>query len=191
MSEKRFVSPGEEIGTEEEYVAGFGTYVEDARIFSAISGELTDENHTLSVSGSPTLRKFANGTMVVGRIDNISEPVALSVVSSDPESVKQTSDRFPSTSAYVVLHASFIKRGYVKKVRDEYRIGDLIRGRIVEEKFGEYHISTDDPHCGCLLAFCSACRTPLEKRETILQCPSCGRRENRHLADDYKLNSSG
>ncbi len=189
MSEQRFVLPGEEIGTEEEFVAGAGTYVEEARIFAAVAGRLSEENHTLSVTGVPSLKRFKPGTFVVGRIDNISEPVALAVVEGDKNAQNQDAqtNRYPQSSGYVVLHASFIKRGYVKKVRDEYRIGDLIRGKIAEEKFGEYHISTDDPHCGCIMAFCSECRTPLEKRETLLQCPACGRRENRHLADDYRL----
>ena len=203
MSEQRFVLPGEEIGTEEEYVAGSGTYVEEARIFATVAGRLTEENHTLSVAGASSLQRLRPGMLVVGRIDNISEPVALAVMESDEESSKgmggpapqdgrpsPNPNRYPKSSGYVVLHASFIKRGYVKKVRDEYRIGDLIRGKIVEEKFGEYHISTDDAHCGCIMAFCSACRTPLEKRDTLLQCPACGRRENRHVADDYRLNGS-
>ncbi len=198
MSEQRFVLPGEEIGTEEEFVAGAGTYVEEARIFATVAGRLTDENHTLSVTAAPSLRRFKPGTLVVGRIENISEPVALAVMEGEDEEkgavaknqgpgAAHASVRYPKSSGYVVLHASFIKRGYVKKVRDEYRIGDIIRGKVVEEKFGEFHISTDDPHCGCIMAFCSECRTPLEKRETLLQCPACGRRENRHLADDYRL----
>ena len=55
MSEQRFVLPGEEIGTEEEFVAGSGTYVEEARIFAAVAGRLAEENHTLSVAGAPAL----------------------------------------------------------------------------------------------------------------------------------------
>ncbi|VVB56980.1 Exosome complex component Csl4 [uncultured archaeon] len=120
---------------------------------------------------------------MVGRIENISEPVALAVV--EAEAVE--GQRAPKSSAYVVLHASYIKRGYVKKVRDEYRIGDIIRARVVEMKNGEHHISTDDAHAGCLIAYCAGCRTPLEKRPAGLQCPACDRRDNRKLADDYKV----
>ncbi|MCL6088801.1 MAG: exosome complex RNA-binding protein Csl4 [Candidatus Marsarchaeota archaeon] len=184
MSEsKRFVRPGEEVGTEEEFEAGTGTLNEDGRILASIPGTLGGRERRLDVIGHPALTPFAKGTWVVGRIENIAEPVALAVVGAE----ELAGQRAPKSSAYVVLHASYIKRGYVKKVRDEYRIGDIIRARIVELKNGEFHISTDDPHAGCLIAFCPACREPMEKRPAGLQCPACERRDNRKLADDYKV----
>jgi exosome complex component CSL4 len=178
----RFVSPGQEIGTEEEYVGGSGTYVENAKIYASITGELREENRTLTVSQSHPLATMAVGTMVIGQIDNISDPVALVVVEGD----STETNRLAKSSAYCVLHASYIKRGYVKSVRDELRIGDIIRARISEFKNGEYHIATDDEHLGCIKAFCAGCRHPLEKKPTGLQCANCGRRENRKLADDYR-----
>ena len=184
MSEsKRFVRPGEEVGIEEEYESGAGTLNEEGRILAAIPGTLAEEARSLQVIGHPALTPFSKGSWVVGRIENISEPVALAVV----EAEEAEGHRAPKSSAYVVLHASYIKRGYVKKVRDEYRIGDVIRARVVELKNNEYHISTDDEHAGCLIAFCSACRTPMEKRPAGLQCPACERRDNRKLADDYRV----
>ena len=179
----KFVIPGTEIGIEEEFEAGQGTANEEGHILAAAAGPLEEKDHQLHVKGKPALTPLAAGAWVVGRIDNISEPVALAVVQAEEISGQRT----PQTSAYVVLHASYIKRGYVKKVRDEYRIGDIIRARIVEQKNGEFHISTDDPHAGCLVAFCSTCRQPMQKRPAGLQCPGCERRENRKLADDYRV----
>ncbi len=179
--EPRFVLPGQEIGTEEEYVSGPGTYVENAKIYASIVGKLTEDNRTLSVQQKHLLAPLDVGTIVVGQIDNISDPVALVVV----EPGLTDANRFATSSAYCILHASYIKRGYVKSVRDELKIGDIIRARVTELKNGEYHISTEDANCGAIKAFCSSCRHPLEKKPTGLQCPNCGNRENRKLADDY------
>ena len=41
MTEKRMVYPGEELGGEEEFLAGPGTYVEDGKIVSAQVGMLS------------------------------------------------------------------------------------------------------------------------------------------------------
>ena len=180
---KRFVLPGEEVGIEEEFESGKGTLNEEGRILAAIPGTLSPEAQRMQVIGHPALTPFAKGTWVVGRIENISDPVALAVV----EAERLEGQRPPKSSAYVVLHASYIKRGYVKKVRDEYRIGDIIRARVVELKNNEYHISTDDDHAGCLIAFCPVCRKTMEKRPAGLQCSQCERRDNRKLADDYRV----
>ena len=179
----KFVIPGTEVGIEEEFESGTGTANEEGRILAAVAGPLSEKDRRLQVEGKPALTSLTPGSWVVGRIDNISEPVALAVVQAE----EIAGQRAPQTSAYCVLHASYIKRGYVKKVRDEYRIGDIIRAKIVELKNGEFHISTDDPHAGCLVAFCSTCRQPMQKKPAGLQCPGCERRENRKLADDYRV----
>lgn len=178
---KKYVMPGEPVGTEEEFVSGAGTHVENGTIYSSISGVLHDDSRTLSVSRDARLSKMAVGAKAIGRIDNISEPVALVVMEGEEDEIA----RYPKSDAYLILHASRIKRGYVKNVRDEYRIGDIIKAKIAEEKSGELHISTEDDDCGCLKAFCSSCRHPLVRKPTGLECGNCGRRENRKLASGY------
>ncbi len=174
--------PGEQVGTEEEFVSGSGTYVENGLIYSSIRGVLENTNHVLSVGQAQKLHTLKVGVNVVGNIDNISEPIALVVVQGEENS----ESRYSQNNEYLVLHASMIKRGYVRNMRDEYRIGDIIRAKIVEEKNGEFHISTEDENCGCIKAFCAGCRTPLEKKAGMLECPNCGRKENRKLASDYR-----
>lgn len=180
---RRLVLPGEEIGTEEEYVAGPGTYVEDAHIRATIAGPLQSDNRVLSVEPPHRLSALQKGSVVLGQVANIVEPVALVVV--EPE--KTPDSRFSNSNAYCILHVSYIKRGFVKNIRDELRIGDLIRARVVEFKNNEFHLSTDDDNCGVIKAYCSSCRHALEKKPTGLQCTECGRRENRKLAPDYRV----
>ncbi len=177
----KVVMPGEEVGVEEEFAAGEGTYVQGGMVYSTVGGKLSDEGRTLSVAPPRRLSPVKVGTLVTGHVDNIAEPVALVVVEGDG----QEGVRFSKSNAYFILHASRIKRGYVKNVRDEIRIGDIIRAKVVEEKNGEFHISTEDEECGVLKGFCTACRHTLAKKPTGLECSSCGRRENRKIAKGY------
>ncbi len=176
------VFPGQELGMEEEYAAGPGTYMENGIIRASVEGTVERQERTISIRPSARLSTLENGTTLIGCIDNISEPVALVVVDAVPDA----KNRFVKSSDYCILHASYVKRGYVKNLRDEYRIGDIIRARVIMKKNGETHISTEDADCGCVKAFCSACRTPLDKKASGLECPACGRRENRRLAEDYR-----
>lgn len=173
--------PGQEVGTEEEFVSGSGTYVQNGIIYSTLSGELKDEARVLSVAQAGRLSPLKLGAAITGIVDNIAEPVGLVIVEGDGGA----DTRFSTDSNYCILHASRIKRGYVKNVRDEIRIGDIIRAKIVEVKNGEMHISTEDEDCGVLKAFCCSCRHPLVKKPTGLECRACGRRENRKIAQGY------
>ena len=85
-----------------------------------------------------------------------------------------------------MLHASRIKDGFVKNVRDELRIGDIVRAKISEMRQGEMHVSTEGSHFGVVKAFCSKCRHALELVGSTLTCSSCGAKENRKLASDYR-----
>lgn len=182
QSHGRFVLPGDALGTEEEYAGGNGTYMEKGTIYADESGHALEAQRTLSVDRRPALTPLHAGLKVIGRVENIVEPVALVVVEAEGEAHR----RFLKTNAYCVLHASFVKRGYVKNVKDELRVGDIIRARVLGPKNGEFHITTEDPDCGVVKAFCCQCRHGLEKRPTGLQCPNCERRENRKLAEDYR-----
>jgi exosome complex component CSL4 len=182
MAENNIVLPGEEIGTEEEYSAGVGTFVQDSHVVSSITGKLDNSNRTLSVVRKSSLTVLEPGTVVIGLVDNIAEPVALVIV--EPEDNERS--RFATSSAYCILHASYVKRGYVKNIRDEIRIGDIIRAKVVAFKNGEHHISCEDDDCGVIKAFCSSCRHALDKKPAGLECPNCGRRENRKLSSTYR-----
>lgn len=178
---KKTVMPGDEVGTEEEFTSGAGTHMQEGIIYSTLQGTLNSEGKVLTVSQGRMLAPLKVGTYITGAVDNIAEPVALVVVEGEGDA----NIRYAQSNAYVILHASRIKRGYVKNVRDEIRIGDILRAKVVEEKNGEMHISTEDEDCGVLKGFCTACRHALIKKPTGLECTSCGRRENRKMASGY------
>ncbi len=181
--EKKLVVPGDFIGTEEEYLAGHGTFAEKERIYATIAGEPLDTERKLSVQQKRSLRALQIGTVVIGTIENIVEPIAL-------VSIKAGSDgresRFGENPDYSVLHASMIKRGYVKNVRDEYRIGDIIRAKIADVRNGELRLATDADELGAIKAFCPKCRHPMKLESAILKCESCDWKDNRKIAKDYR-----
>ncbi|PIT84432.1 hypothetical protein COU37_03505 [Candidatus Micrarchaeota archaeon CG10_big_fil_rev_8_21_14_0_10_45_29] len=182
MDKKRKASPGEEIGTEEEFVAGAGTYVEGSAIHSALEGEISDEGRTLSVSRPNRVSQPGLGVKVIGRIENIIDPIAIVSI----HEMEGESARFPITGVNFVLRASNIKKGYTRKIRDEYSIGDIIRAKIVEIKNGECQLATDEDDLGCLKAYSSSRkRCALHKTPTGLKCENDDKKENRKIASDY------
>ena len=183
---ERIVLPGEFLGTEEEYIAGPGTRVENGRIYSIHCGsvEVTRDKQVVvhpKVQAPGVLRE---GMTVYGRVEEIFEPIALvRVEPTEAEEVRQS----PSES-YCVLHAMRIAPRYVENVRDEVRIGDVIKAIVEKLERGEVLLSTKAPGLGVVKAFCSRCRAPLPLRKaepSVLKCERCGSTERRRVSDEY------
>ena len=184
--DKKFVVPGDFIGTEEEYLSGEGTFSEAESIRSTLTGEASESDRKLVVSQKKRLVALGIGSVILGRVENIVEPIALVSMLGDGGMNAGTTDRFGGNPDYAVLHASMIRRGYVKNVRDEYRIGDIIRAKIVDIRNGEMRLSTDADELGAIKAFCAKCRHPLKLESGLLKCESCENKDNRKIAKDYR-----
>ncbi|MBI5158778.1 exosome complex RNA-binding protein Csl4 [Candidatus Micrarchaeota archaeon] len=177
------VLPGNSLGTEEEFLAGTDTFVEGVDILATHAGETSiDADHRVSIKAVKKPAMLTPGMVVFGRVDEIFEPIALlRVVGIEQNGVRPVNNQF-----YCVLHVSRIKSGYAKNVRDEIKIGDIVKAVVDEIKNEEAHLSTKAPEFGVIKAFCSNCRHPLEKKERMLECPDCGSKENRKLAPGYR-----
>jgi len=183
MDEKKFVVPGDFIGTGEECMPGSGTHLDGDNVYSALAGEVKDVQRTLSVSQERKLASLGIGATIIGSIENIVEPIALVRVKAGS---LEGGERLGDNPDYAVLHASMIKGGYVKNVRDEYRIGDIIRAKIVDIRNGEMRLSTDSDDLGSIKSFCAKCRHAMSIAEGGLECDSCGAKDNRKTANDYR-----
>jgi exosome complex component CSL4 len=175
--------PGEFLGTEEEYVPGQGSYQEGSDIYSSSLGELSiDRERRMNVrSFRPVPSTIKPGMVVYGRVEEIFEPVAL--VRIDPletDTERQVQDQF-----YCVLHVSRVKMGYARNIRDEVRIGDIIKAVVDEISRGDVHISTKRGGMGVIKAFCSRCRNKLDSEGQALKCHNCGNSERRKLGSPY------
>jgi exosome complex component CSL4 len=84
-----------------------------------------------------------------------------------------------------VLRVANIDRKYVKSLRDEIRIGDIVRVKVMEVTSHTIRLTTAERDLGVIKAFCSSCRHDLEKQGTKLVCRNCGSVESRKTASDY------
>jgi exosome complex component CSL4 len=174
-------APGTPLGTEEEYMAGSGTYSEGGVIYSSTAGAVRESDKKLAVSQRAELRQAGRGAIVYGRIENIIEPIALiSVVPISPEGV-----RFACVPNYCVLKAANVKVGYVRQIHDEFKIGDIIKAKVIEVKKDELVLGTEEDEFGVVKAFCTVCRNPLALVGSSLVCEECGSKERRKLSKEY------
>ncbi|MFN3910347.1 MAG: exosome complex RNA-binding protein Csl4 [Candidatus Anstonellaceae archaeon] len=185
--EKIYTYPGDYLGLEEEFEAGDGTYIKDGMIYSFAFGKIKKEKRKIFVEQPKKLMNFFVGQKVIGRIEMIVEPIALVKVIDFNEIETR---RFFQTGQNLVLKVENIKKGFVKKIQDEYKIGDIIRAEIIEIKNGEYRLSTISEDCGVIKAYNSSYqepRNPLVKINNTLMDIKTNRKENRKIASDYLI----
>jgi len=187
MAEEKRVLPGDFLGTEEEFAAGAGTYVDKmGGIYAAVAGRASiSKEKVASVKAAVIVPKpLSRGDVVLARVEEIYEPVALLQVAP----VEAGGIRQSPTDGYSVIHASRIKPAYVDMVHDEMHIGDIVKAVVEEIRAdGEIALSTKAPGLGVVKAYCSRCRAPLALKGPKLECPRCGSVERRHLAREYSV----
>ncbi len=178
------IEPGEELGTEEEFLMGVGTYLEKEKICSLFLGEKRVEDRKIMIERPYGYKKLHRGVIVFGRIEKVSDQTALALII--PLNGKQ--GRYPKTKDYAALHVSKVRDGFVESMKNEMKIGDIIKAVIVDydSKKGQIGLATDRPNLGVIKAFCSNCRAPLKKEADVLVCEKCGYKENRAISNDYR-----
>ncbi|MFH1447330.1 MAG: exosome complex RNA-binding protein Csl4 [Candidatus Micrarchaeota archaeon] len=177
-------TPGESLGTEEEYVSGYGTFEENSAIYASLSGELkVDLERKMSIRGAmASPMRIKPGMVVYGRVEEIFDPIALVRIHPITTGMeRQVRDQF-----YCVLHVSRVKMGYVRNIREELRIGDIIKAVVDEIKNMDIHLSTKRGGMGVIKAYCTKCRFPLKQEGQELVCKNCGEKEQRKLGSPYR-----
>lgn len=180
-SKKRIVVPGEEIATTEEFLSGEGTFEIKGKIFSSYLGTLnldSEEMKAIVVPVNP-LVKLKVGDFVLAVVSDVkSNMVIADVVRVEGKARDVTGETLAS------IHVSKISEAYTSDVWKEYRLGDIIRAKVIQTE-PSLQLSTDKPNLGVILGLCTKCRMPLEKKEKTLFCENCQRTEIRKTALDY------
>jgi exosome complex component CSL4 len=178
------VLPGDYAGAIEEYIPAEGTFSSDEGVYSSNVGELEldAKSHSARVKPKTRIPKLQGvGSVTVGMVAEASDSVAI----IDLAQIDSQGVSLIPNGVSAVLHVSNIRRDYVKDLRDELKIGDIIRARIIESSEHTTKLTIDGRDLGVIKAFCVRCRQPLRMSGPKLVCDRCGDIENRKIAEDY------
>lgn len=184
MSEE-LLFPGDFIANAEEFLPGEGTYVEEGKIYASEVGTVKKDLEKRVVSVECGIGKAPvpqrRGLEVLGIVAKTSEKAGF----IDLLPVEDEKRRYYPIPASTVLRVNNIRRGFVKSLKDEFKVGDLARVRIMEATPDNVVVSTEGTNLGVVKAYCVKCRNELVKEGKGLICKSCGWKDHRHMAKDY------
>ena len=192
METEKYTVPGEALGTEEEYMAGKGTYIEKGIVHASLDGEFNPADRFATVANKGEMATWSKGTVVIGIVESMSDMNAMvrivPIEHIEKSYRKALEVKHPHADAMAGLHVSSITKGYVKEIRSMIRIGDIIKAVVTEINIRNnmIDISTSaGPELGVVVGCCTKCRKPMERRDRELYCPRCDRLEMRKISSDY------
>lgn len=180
---QKVVFPGDVLATSEELVPGPGTTDDGSNILATRFGKLHVDTERMEAAVEPVTSvpvELREGDIVLGVIDMV-KPVMCSV---DVQVRIGDENRQITGSTVGTIHVSKIDRRYVHDASQEYRVGDIVRGRVIDTD-PSVQLATDEPEMGAIKALCTRCRHDLERKGKALECPNCGKVESRKIARDY------
>lgn len=192
MNEKKsaregdLVLPGDYLGVIEEYMPGNGVKEENGELYAVIAGRVRIDPEKMEISvepitDTPPLPRVND--VVIGRVIEVkSQSVIVQLIKIEG----RENDREIATSKLAGIHVSQVKPGYVEDLSKEFKIGDIIRARVISNEKSPIQLSTKGPDLGVIYALCTRCRTPLVRKGDRLVCPRCGNVETRKLSSLYR-----
>ncbi len=173
--------PGELVGTEEEVSEGKGTYNEHGNIRSYTSGKLVvDANRHANITPFVKIPELKFGTVVFGKVVEMFESVAFVDLEIYAEGKKSRTMVMSGA-----IPVSEVKNEFVRSLRDELKVGDIIKGTISKVTPFRVEVSLKGNGMGVVKAFCGFDRYPMSYDGKILKCTNCGKVERRKLGFPY------
>jgi len=183
MESGDFVLPGVELGFSEEFLASKGTYEEEGKIYSAVTGTLdvdTDNREMRVETRTSKIPEPQEGDVVIGRVVDVKQqfaPVKLIRLIGVPR-------KLPG-SFYGTIHISKVKTSYVQDLSREISAGDIVRAKVINTRRQPLSLSTEDKDMGVIKGYCSRCNVALKLEKNRLRCPKCDKVESRKYALDF------
>ncbi len=177
------VVPGDVLGVIEEFIADSGTYEEDGLILASIVGNVDVNTKTKRISVIAKNKPITpvKGAIVFGKVSDAKKQlVDLTIGKIDSDELHT-----PITGT---LHISCVSESYTENMTDAYRIGDIVKAHIVDDKRQPCYISTVGHQFGVILARCTRCGAFLKRKgRSTLKCAStdCENIERRKISEDY------
>jgi exosome complex component CSL4 len=180
-----FVMPGDIIGVSEQFLPDRWTYDDGGYIKAAVLGEVFINNSNKKISiipkaGNPQVLKL--GDTIYGQISDLGGQRAMVNIHSLKNSSRQLA--LPYMGA---IHISQVQEGYLERLVDAFRIGDIIEAKVVKSFGDSLDLNTVDEECGVVKGMCSRCRAymVLTNKTNELYCESCDRKEKRKISSEY------
>lgn len=181
-----FVLPGDILGVTEEFLPAEGAYEEDGKIKSLVAGTVSVDMKNKKISIKPRTKQptiMRKGDIVLGQISDVRGQRALLRIEGIKNNKRSTPLNFSGG-----IHISQAQKGYVSKLSDEFRIGDIIEARVTKVLgVDNVDLTTAEKELGVVKAMCTNCRhymKKMNKNEAI--CPNCGRKERRKMSSHYE-----
>jgi len=180
------VLPGDYLGVIEEFLPGEGVIEVEGELRATCSGKVKVDSKKRIITvepltDQPPLPK--PGDIVIGKVIEV-KPQAVLVQLIRIEG--RENDREIAMSKLAGIHISQVKEGYVKNLSDEFKVGDIVRAKVLITVKSPIQLTTKGDEFGVVFALCSRCRTPLVRRDEKLICPKCGSVETRKLSRFYR-----
>jgi exosome complex component CSL4 len=178
----QFVVPGQKLGVIEEFIADAGTYVEEGVIHSKSVGYVLMDQVNKKISVYTTARNYnipKVGALIIGEITGVQSSMAnIRII--------KVGNRFISSNFSGIIHISDVSFKYTENIFDAFKVGDLVRAKVISDKNQTFHLSTKEDNLGVILANCSYCGGILSLKRNELRCEECGHIEGRKVALDYE-----
>lgn len=185
LMREELVFPGQFLTVEEEYSPGQNVWLaDDGRIFADSVGVLDYDvkNRVVHVKKqSKSNLPLDAGTIILGQVAIVKDSqVIVDFISAQKDGVSRT-----LTFSGGTIMVSRAAQSYVKRLKDFYKVGDLVYAKIVDVKPYGVELACNEPSLGVLYAFCTRCKHPLNRNGEGVVCPSCGQTDVRKLSDAF------
>src|SRR2546425_753139 len=129
--EPKMVLPGDEIAVAEEFEPGEGTYERNGLVFAATPGVLILDpaNRVARVRAFNPPAELKVGDIVYGVVDDIRGMMATATILAIHGRTRQISGESEGT-----IHISNVSEEYTEDIRDMFRLGDIIRAKVIQVK---------------------------------------------------------
>lgn len=185
------ILPGEQVAFIEEFEGGKNTYITDGTIRSAAVGtrvyDFKRRIVKINQKNSPMLPKI--GDVLVGYIEMLfGSMISVRVLYINEKRSYAGFSAIASTrtggSSNSGGSGGWRERGD-RRGRTIFRVGDIIRGRVMSLLNSTIHITIDEKEFGVLYTLCFNCGGDTVRVHNSVKCIECGMYEDRKLTYDY------
>jgi len=169
--------PGQRIASIEEFEPGSGTYEAEGEIRASMLGKVVFDfkKRVVKVEETKSAVLPKVGDVVVGFIDMVpGNMVSMRILYVNN---KKTDAGFTAIS---LMRGGRGRRGGVM-----FKVGDLVRARVVSLLNANIHVDFRDPNLGVIYTICHSCGCNVVRVDGRVKCVECSTTEERKLADDY------